>query len=143
MTPLEGTVTTAAERASLGRRIFGRDPSLIASALGGVVAFLGLAVFDWSGDVIGSVNAILAAVLTVYTVWGTIDKVTSGLVQLIKAGVILAVTFGAHITADQTALAIIALEGLIGAWTRTQVTAIEPPPPVPVVPGSVPVTEVR
>lgn len=139
MTPvLEGTVV----RSSGVRRLFGRDPSLIASAIGGIVAFLGLAVFNWPGDLIGGVNAGVAALLAVYVAWGTVDKTTSALIQLLKAGVFLAVTFGAKISADQTALAIIALEGVIGAWTRTQVTAIEPGPTSPAAPGTVPVTVV-
>lgn len=125
------------------RQIFGRDPSLIAAAIGGVVAMFGSIVLNWSGDTIGVVNAAVAAALIVYTSWGTIDKFTSAVIQLVKALSILAVTFGADITADQTALVIFAIEGLIGAFARTQVTAVEPPPPVPVAPGSVPVTEVR
>lgn len=141
---LEGRVSTAAERRNTGaRRIFGRDPALIATAVNGLIAFLGLTLFHWTGDTTGTITAVVAAVLAVYVAWGTIDTTTAALIQLLKAGVILAVTFGAHITADQTALAIIALEGVIGAFARTQLTAIEPPPPVPVAPGSVPVTEVR
>lgn len=125
------------------RTIFGRDPMLIASAVGALVALAGSTVLNLTGDQIGSIGAVLAAVAIAYTSWGTVDKVTSALVQLTKVVIILGVTFGAHISADQTALAIVAVETVLGAFARTQVTAITPPPAVPVVPGSEPVTVVR
>jgi hypothetical protein len=125
------------------RSLFGRDPMLIASALGALLALAGATVLNLTGDQIGAANAVFAALAIAYTHWGTVDKFTPALVQVVKVVVILAVTFGAKITADQTALVIIAIEAVIGAYGRTQVTAIEPGPPVPAAPGSVPVTVAR
>lgn len=125
------------------RPILGRDPALIASAVGGIVALLGSIVFNWGGDTIGVVNAALAALLAVYVAWGTYDTASAAILQLTKALLVLGVTFGADITADQTALVIVAVEGVVGAFMRTQLNAIVPPPAIPAAPGSVPVTEVR
>jgi hypothetical protein len=124
------------------RQIFGRDPMLIVSAHSALVALAGSTVFNLTGDQIGSIGAAMAALAIIYTSWGTYDKVTSALIQLTKVVIVLAVTFGAHITADQTALVIVAVETIAGAFGRTQVTAIDPGPAKPAVPGSVPVTEV-
>jgi hypothetical protein len=56
---------------------------------------------------------------------------------------VLAVTFGAHITADQTALAIVALSAVLSAFGRTQVVAAVAPPVHQPAPGAVPVDDVR
>jgi hypothetical protein len=109
-----------------GKTIFGRDPMLIAGAIGGVVALLGSVVFNLTGDQIGTVNAVVAALLIAYVSWGTVDTFTGALIQLIKVVAILGVTFGAKISADQTALVILAVEGIASAFGRTQVTAVVP-----------------
>lgn len=124
------------------RKIFGREPALIAgvieSAVLGVTAF-GL---DLSSEQIASVNGVVSVLLVVYVAWGTYDKAAAALLQLLKAGLVLLAGFGVNVGPERTAALVGLATALVAAFARTQVTAVVQPAARPAVPGSVPVTDV-
>jgi hypothetical protein len=52
------------------RSIFGREPSLIIGAVEALVALAAAIFTHWTGDTIGTVNAVVSLVLTAYAAWG-------------------------------------------------------------------------
>jgi hypothetical protein len=131
----KGTITV--------RTIFGRDPALIAALLEGIVLAATTFLTDWDAETVGVIQLVVTLVLALYVKWGTVTEVTAVILQLSKALLVLLVTFGVNLSADRQAVLLGLVAAAVAAFTRTQVTAITPPPPVPVVPGSTPVTEVR
>lgn len=136
--PLEGTVIPS----STPRRIFGRDPALIAALIEGVVLAITTFLTDLSADDVGKVQIVLTLLLALYVKWGTVTEATAVILQLGKALLVAVGVFGLHIPPDRQAVLLTVLIAAVGAFTRTQVTAVVPPN-VPVVPGSTPVTDVR
>lgn len=108
------------------RKIFGRDPALIAGLIEGIVLLATTFGLNWSAEQIGTVNAVLSVGLALYVAWGTVDTATAVLLQLAKALLALVVAFGVDVTADQTGAIIALLTMAIAAYTRTQVKAIVP-----------------
>lgn len=108
------------------RKIFGRDPVLIASFIEALILFLTTTVLDWSPDQIAGVNAVVTAALSVYVAWGLQpgDAVAGVVQQLVKAVISLAILFGAHITANQTGSILLVVSALAGLLLRHQVSAV-------------------
>jgi hypothetical protein len=125
------------------RKIFGRDPALIATLLEGLILAATTFLTDWNAETVGSIQAVVTLALALYIKWGTVTEATAVILQLGKALLVVLVTFGVNLPPDRQAVILGLLAAAVGAFTRTQVTAVVPPPPVPVAPGSVPVTEVR
>lgn len=101
-----------------------RDPAVITALIGGVVQVLSAFLLGWTDEQQGALNACLglaAGIVTAAMV--SLDKalpLVGGLVQAVFA---VGVAFGAEL--DPVAQsAVMALVGaLVGAYTRTQVTA--------------------
>jgi hypothetical protein len=124
------------------RRIFGREPALIASVLEGLVLLITAFGLDLTGEQIAGVNAVTSLVLAAYVAWGVYDKAAAALLQLLKAFLVLLAGFGVNVGPERTAALVGLSTALIAAFARTQVTAVVPPAPKPAVPGSVAVTDV-
>lgn len=110
------------------KRIFGRDPALIAALIEGLVLAATTFGLDWTSEQIVTVNAVVAVALSVYVAWGTYDTTTAALLQLLKAGLVLLAGFGVHVGPDRTAALVGLAVALTAAFSRTQLTAVEPAP---------------
>lgn len=110
-------------------KIFGREPAAILAGIQAIIALLigfgalapiGLA---GAGDAV-IVSAVLSAAFAVYLAFATNETLLAPVVELFKAGTALAAVYGLNLTAEQSALAITAIQGVITAWHRGNVVPL-------------------
>lgn len=121
------------------RKVFGREPAVIVALIEGLILAASTFLTSWTAETVGVVQLVATLLLAVYIKWGTVEEVTSVILQLGKAVLVLLVTFGVNLSADRQAVLLGLLAAAVAAFTRTQVSAIVPPPATPTVPGAVPV----
>lgn len=105
-------------------KVFGREPALVLS----IVAVLGQLVSqffaDFSAEQQGAVNAVAFAVLGLVGAWKVQrEKLVPALLGFAQAGVALFLAFGVDFAADHQSTVLAVLTVIVGAFTRTQVTA--------------------
>lgn len=106
---------------------FRREPAIIAALAAGLLQVLSALVFHWSDEQQGALNAALALVAGLVTAaMVSLDKAVPLLGGVVQAVFAVGLAFGWDL--DPVAQsAVLALVGaLVGAFTRTQVTASVP-----------------
>lgn len=112
-------------------RLFGRDPALVVNLLGWLLVLLSTFVLHLSTDVEAAVNAVLALVVGLVVAVIARDGQVAAILGLFKGLLVLALALHFNITPDKQFILYSALAAIIAAFTRTQVTAPLPPPPIP------------
>lgn len=120
-------------------KLFGRDPALFlgitASVLQLITLFFHLSV-EWQGAANGLIVAIVGFVLAAKV---SEEAGAAALIGIGKAAIAVALAFGAHMAPELQASVMAILTTLVSFYTRTQVTAPEPPKvalPGPLVSGT-------
>lgn len=104
--------------------ILGREPAALIGFIEALLALAGTQLFGWSNEQVGTVVAVTAAILGLYTAVVTHDTLLGVAVGLLKAVVIAAIGFGAHISAEQTGLLVAVTTTAISLFQRTQTSPI-------------------
>jgi hypothetical protein len=100
--------------------IFGREPALIAGLIKAIIALAVAFGLGWTGEQVGLVNAVVAALLGAYLAWVTTEKLASAILSLADAVLALLIGFGLNLTAEQSAAIIALVTITIAMFNRTQ-----------------------
>lgn len=107
-------------------KIFGREPAFYVGVIEALIAVL--VTFKLPGlsvEQAGYVVALVVAVGGAVTAWATRDTLLAALVGAVKAGLVLAVSYGLTVTDEQIGL-IAALVSVIGSgYLRSQTSPVE------------------
>ncbi len=109
--------------------IFGREPAAILASVTAVLSLLvgfgALEVIGLSSAAdVGIVGAVLAAISAIYLAFATNESLLAPIVQLFKAGAALGAIYGLNLSAEESGLAILAIEAVFTAWHRDQVVPL-------------------
>lgn len=100
-------------------KILGREPAFFVSVVESALALiLTFGLFNLDQETVGVIVAAVAAALGLVTAYATRTTLYSALVGFAKAVLILAVTFGAPLTDNQTAAAMALISLVAGAYLR-------------------------
>lgn len=109
-------------------KIFGREPAALVGVVEMFLALLlTLNLFGLGQEEVGAIMAVVAAAVGAVVAYTTRDTLVSALVGLTKAGLILAVTYGAPLTDNQTSAAIAFVTVTLGYFLRTQTVSLDTP----------------
>lgn len=100
--------------------IFGREPALVAGLIESIIALAVAFGLHVTTAQVGLINAVVAALLGVYTAWATKETLASGILALSKSVLSLLIGFGLDLTTDQTATAIAIVTMALSLFNRTQ-----------------------
>lgn len=107
-----------------------REPAILLTLVATVVRLLTAHWLNTSPDTQAVVNAFVTAVAgVIVAVWVKHNGALPALLGFVQAAIALGVGFGWNISADQQALVMSVLGGIVALFTRTQVTAPGTPPP--------------
>jgi hypothetical protein len=107
----------------LVRRIVGREPALIVSAVGALLTFLvtfGLPFL--TADDATNVLAVVSAIGTAVVGWATVNTRLSIVVGIARTVLILAVGYGLRLTQEQVGLAVLVISSFATIWLRDRNT---------------------
>lgn len=100
-------------------KIFGQEPAFIVSVVeAGLAMLLSFGLFDLDQNKVGVIVACVAAALGLVVAYATNTTVLSAFTGFAKAILVLAVTFGVHLTDAQTASAIAFVTLVVGVLLR-------------------------
>lgn len=100
--------------------IFGREPALVAGLIESLISLVVAFGLHWTTAQVGLVNAVVAALLGVYTAWATKQTLASGLLALAKSVLSLMIGFGLTLTTEQTAVLVSVVTVAVSMFNRTQ-----------------------
>lgn len=112
----------------LDRFVAGREPALLAAAIGTGLKLAGAFIVDLGAPQQAVLNAVVAAALGTLVAITTRDGLSAALLGLTQALIALAIGFGLHVDPDMQALIMSFVGTIIAMFIRTQVTAPVPPP---------------
>lgn len=104
-------------------KFFGRDPVWYTNLVAAAVMAFSTFVLPLTADQQGGVNAVSIAVAGAYTAWKVGDGQLALVVNIFKALIALAISFGLHWTPEQQMVAMTLVVAIGSGFTRTQVTA--------------------
>lgn len=111
---------------SAGFKILGREPAFLVSVVESALALLlTFGLFDLDQNTVGVIVAAVSAGLGLLTAYATQTTLYSALVGFAKALLILAVTFGAPLSDNQTAAAMALISLVAGAYLRDRTSPVE------------------
>lgn len=109
-------------------KIFGQEPAFYVGVVEAALAlFLSFGWFDLSQEKVGVIVALVAALFAFVTAYATKTTAFSALVGLAKAALVLAVTFGAPLSDNQTGAAIAFITIVAGAYLRDRTASVDTP----------------
>lgn len=109
-------------------KILGREPAFFVSVLEAILALL--LTFQIDGltqENVGVIVATATAAAGLLVAWATHTTLFSALVGFAKAALVLAVTFGVHLTDAQTGALMALIVLVAGAYLRDRTTPVETP----------------
>ena len=106
-------------------KIFGREPAAIIGLLEAVLAsLLAFGLLGWAGldsaEAVGTVMALVSALLGSYVAYVTRDAVLGYVLAAVKAGIALAAVYGLELTMEQAGAVIALTSVVVGFFQRTQ-----------------------
>lgn len=104
-------------------KFFGRDPVWYTNLFAALVMGLSTFILPLTADQQGGLNAVAITIAGAYTAWKVGDGQLSLVVNIFKAIVALAISFGLHYTPEQQMAVMAIVVALGSAFVRTQVIA--------------------
>jgi hypothetical protein len=109
-----------------GFKILGREPAFFVAVLEAVLALLlTFGVHGLTQDNVGVIVATATAAAGLLVAWATHTTLFSALVGFAKSALVLAVTFGVHLTDAQTGALMALIVLVAGAYLRDRTTPAE------------------
>jgi hypothetical protein len=109
-----------------GFKIFGQEPAAVTGVIEALLALLlSFGLFNLTQDTVGVIMAVVTAAMGLLVAYATHQTVYSAVIGLAKSVLVLAVTFGLHVTDNQTASLIAVVTLVAGLYLRQQVDSTD------------------